>query len=339
MSQELANVEPKGLMASAVQPAQIMAVINHVHEILKGAMREGKPDSSGSWNGDGDYAIIPGTPKKSLLKPGAEKLLLSFGLSAVVRTPQIVDLGSGHREVIIETEVISMATGRVHAVGIGSCSTMESKYRYRNVSDYTVLDEPIPKDAKEQKQSYRRKGFGMKKIEGAWCWVKYGDERREENPDIADTYNTVLKMAKKRSLVDGAIQATASSGMFTQDLDEEEPEEGAEAPQPIPPPRPQAPQAPATAPAAPKDLIPTVRTDPQGMPLCPVCEGPMYDNRADRKKAEEEIAAKTRTKAAPPAWKCKAYKTTGCKGTLWQSTFNTMEEEPPVDDREPGQEG
>jgi hypothetical protein len=252
MSQELANMEPQGLMASAVKPAQIMAVINHVHEILKGAMKEGKPDASGNWNGEGDFAIIPGTPKKSLLKPGAEKLLLSFGLAAVARTPQIVDLGGGHREVIIETEIRSINTGRLHAVGIGSCSTMEAKYRYRNVSDYTILDEPIPKDAKEQKQSYRRKGYGMKKIEGVWHWVKFGDERKEENTDIADTYNTVLKMADKRSMVNGAIRATASSGMFTQDLEEEEPEDGAPQGSTMPErpqaPQPQAPSAKAPAP-------------------------------------------------------------------------------------------
>jgi hypothetical protein len=41
-----------------------------------------------------------------------------------------------------------------------------------------------------------------------------------ENPDIADQYNTVLKMAKKRSVVDATLTVTAASDVFEQDLDE-----------------------------------------------------------------------------------------------------------------------
>jgi hypothetical protein len=41
-----------------------------------------------------------------------------------------------------------------------------------------------------------------------------------ENPDIADTYNTVLKMAKKRAYIDGILSATAASDIFTQDIED-----------------------------------------------------------------------------------------------------------------------
>jgi hypothetical protein len=47
-----------------------------------------------------------------------------------------------------------------------------------------------------------------------------GDEGRSENPDIADLYNTVLKMAKKRAFVDATITATAASDFFTQDVED-----------------------------------------------------------------------------------------------------------------------
>jgi len=97
---------------------------------------------------------------------------------------------------------------------------MESKYRYRNASDYDITGDEIPADAKEKKDEYRRQGFGMKKIDGVWEWVKYKSDGKVENPDIADTYNTVLKMAKKRAYVDGILSATAASDIFTQDLED-----------------------------------------------------------------------------------------------------------------------
>ena len=43
---------------------------------------------------------------------------------------------------------------------------------------------------------------------------------RVPNPDIADVYNTVAKMAHKRALVMAAIQATAASDIFTQDVED-----------------------------------------------------------------------------------------------------------------------
>jgi hypothetical protein len=41
-----------------------------------------------------------------------------------------------------------------------------------------------------------------------------------ENPDILDTVNTVLKMAKKRAKIDAVIGVTRSSGLFTQDMED-----------------------------------------------------------------------------------------------------------------------
>lgn len=45
-------------------------------------------------------------------------------------------------------------------------------------------------------------------------------ERRYKNQDAAGSANTVLKMAKKRALVDATLSATRASGMFTQDLED-----------------------------------------------------------------------------------------------------------------------
>jgi hypothetical protein len=76
---------------------------------------------------------------------------------------------------------------------------------------------------------YQRKGG---------CGAKFADQDvaivsqaagRMENADLADTYNTVLKMAKKRTLVDATLTATAASDIFNQDLEDYTPPEVAAA--------------------------------------------------------------------------------------------------------------
>lgn len=166
------------------------------------------------------YGRIPGCgDKPTLLQPGAQKLTLMFGLADTYEV-QREDLPNGHREYTVTCQLVSKHTGLVQGSGMGLCTTMEKKYRYRNVSDYEVLDEPIPQDAKERKQEYRKQGFGMKKVDGQWCWVRYMDSTQQENPDIADTYNTVLKMAMKRALVSAVLNTLAVSDLFTQDIED-----------------------------------------------------------------------------------------------------------------------
>jgi hypothetical protein len=72
--------------------------------------------------------------------------------------------------------------GALLGQGVGSASTMEKKYRWR-------------KDDKGQKI---------------------------ENEDIADMYNTVLKIAKKRAHIDATLTVTGAADLFTQDLIEED---------------------------------------------------------------------------------------------------------------------
>ena len=61
------------------------------------------------------------------------------------------------------------------------------------------------------------------------CGAKFSDDDesitsqavgRAENPDLADTYNTILKMSKKRAHIDAVLTATAASDIFAQDLDD-----------------------------------------------------------------------------------------------------------------------
>lgn len=170
------------------------------------------------------YGVIPGCgDKPTLLKNGAELLCMAFKMAPDAKV-SIADLGNGHREYTVTTTLASNVTGLLIATGLGSCSTMESKYRYRNVADFELTGLPIPEDSKERKAEYRKQGFGMKKVNGVWEWVRFKDGAKQENPDIADTYNTVLKMASKRSLVDAVLKATGGSCEFTQDIEDMAPQ-------------------------------------------------------------------------------------------------------------------
>lgn len=169
------------------------------------------------------YGTVPGCGNKpTLLKPGAEKLALTFKLRPVMENERdivITELQNGHRDYNVYCHILN-SQGVELATGIGSCSTMESKYRYRNAVDYEITGEKIPTDAKERKAEYRKAGHGMKQVDGQWHWVKYTSTEKTENPDIADVYNTVLKMAKKRAFIDGILSATGASDIFTQDIED-----------------------------------------------------------------------------------------------------------------------
>lgn len=166
------------------------------------------------------YGIIPGTNGKlTLLKPGAEKLAATFRLDPQYEIKK-TDLDNGHREYEVVCQIFSSESGQRLGSGAGSCATLESKYRYRKESAFEVTDLPIPKDSKEKKSEYRKQGFGMQKVGNDWKWVKYKDSTRIENPDIADTYNTVLKMATKRAFIAAILTVLAVSDMFTQDMED-----------------------------------------------------------------------------------------------------------------------
>lgn len=190
-----------------------------VHDLMKSLMHEGE-----------HYGKIPGTDKPTLLKAGAEKLNFTFRLTpefAITRA----DLPAGHREYEIVCTLRHMASGAVVAQGVGSCSTMESKYRYRK--EYAESEAgpipagywDLPKEGKAREKllsdTYGAGRYRAKKVDGSWRVLKIeGDGGRIENPDIADVYNTVLKMAKKRALVDATITACAASDIFTQDVED-----------------------------------------------------------------------------------------------------------------------
>ena len=204
---------------------EVRANVNLIQEIMREVMTEGQ-----------HYGKIPGCgDKPTLLKPGAEKLSITFRLRPIIdndRDIQIEQLPNNHINVRVYCHILS-ATGLELATGIGSCSSMESKFRYRG-GEKVGTGQPIPKEywnlkkagkTREAQESIGGAGFGVGKIDGVWQICEIGEKM--ENPDISDVHNTVLKMGKKRAYVDGILSATAASDIFTQDiedLEEEKPE-------------------------------------------------------------------------------------------------------------------
>ena len=84
-----------------------------------------------------DYGGIPGTgQKKTLLKPGAEKLCTVYGFSPdveITKETEDWDKEPPLFDYTIKT-ILRDQEGRVRGVGLGSCNSWESKYKYRNAS-------------------------------------------------------------------------------------------------------------------------------------------------------------------------------------------------------------
>lgn len=181
---------------------------------------------------DEHYGIIPGTAKPTLLKPGAEKLNFMFQLVPEFQI-QKSDLPDGHREYVVKCRLHHRPTGTLVAEGDGSCSTLESKFRYRKgylEKDVGGLPDKFWDMPKDDQKNFLKMIFGPgeykpKKRANEWRVMKIeGFGEKTENKDIADTYNTVLKIAEKRAYVNATILACAVSDIFTQDVEDGIPE-------------------------------------------------------------------------------------------------------------------
>ena len=199
-------------------PLTVQQVLTHValiQQIMSAAMKEGE-----------HYGRIPGCgDKPTLLKPGAEKLCLLFRLAPAYDVEER-QLERGHREYRVTTTLTSITSQVLIGQGVGACTTLENKFRFR-AGAAEATDRPVPRvywetrqdDPAKAQELLGGKGYTVKKVDGqGWMIAKGGEKVETDNP--ADHYNTVLKMAKKRALVDAVLTTTAASDIFTQDLDE-----------------------------------------------------------------------------------------------------------------------
>jgi hypothetical protein len=154
-----------------------------------------------------DYGIIPGTQKPSLLKPGAEKLAKIHGLADTYDViKSIEDWDKPFFNYLVKCTLTHLVSGKVISEGIGSCNSLESKYRWR-----WVYEKDIPsgfsKDELIVQERTSKKG-GYYKV------------YRIPNDDIFSQVNTIQKMAKKRAMVDATLSACRLSAIFTQDIED-----------------------------------------------------------------------------------------------------------------------
>ena len=133
-----------------------------------------------------DYGRTPGTPQDGLWDPGASKLINAFNCY-----PEYKLLHKVEEDNLISTTfevyLISRDTGLIVGGGIGSCSTRETKYKYRWVAD--------------------PKNYGYTEEQVATLKTKVNGETtryRIANPEHGELVNTIDKMAAKRGDVDAA---------------------------------------------------------------------------------------------------------------------------------------
>ena len=174
-----------------------------------------------------DYGRIPGTQKPVLLKPGAEKLCDIYGY--VIRTEVVNRIeewqppGFFHYEV--RCDLVSKRTGAIVGSGVGSCNSMESRYRWRQAE--RTCPECHQATIIKGKEEYGGGWLCFKKKGGCGAKFTDGDAQIMEqsvgrvlNDDIYTLVNTILKMAKKRAVVDATLSVTRSSALFTQDAED-----------------------------------------------------------------------------------------------------------------------
>jgi hypothetical protein len=213
---ELERREQKDELALRYErtPEDLVAQVATIQRVLEAVMKE-----------DVHYGVIPGTEKPTLLKPGAEKLCLLFRLRPKFAR-ELREEADGHLTVTSVCSLYHIPTGDCLVEEMaGRCSTRESKYAYRKGQRVCPKCGAAAIRKNKDGKTWQCMGFG----DMGGCWEKFpindpditGQQTgRVANPDIADQYNTVLKMADKRALVAAVLIATGASDIFAQDLED-----------------------------------------------------------------------------------------------------------------------
>lgn len=170
--------------------ADVRAQVNLMQDVMQEVMLK-----------DTHYGVIPGTKQPSLYKAGAEKIMSTFRLAADPEVEQIGVDGEIHYRVKVR---ILSASGNFLGAGIGECSSSEEKYAWRAA----LCDEEFDLTPENRRRIKFAKYQG--KVE----------KKKQIRTNPADVSNTVLKMAKKRGLIDAVLTVTAASDLFTQDIED-----------------------------------------------------------------------------------------------------------------------
>ena len=190
------NMSEENMMMSLIESVEVNEIVGTLKKIT-----QVQAAVQASLKAGHDYDTIPGTSKPTLLKPGAEKLLMMFGLTSEYEiVEKIEDYDKG---IFAYTMKCILSKGGYKITeGVGSCNSKENKYRWRWAKEE---DLPIGLDKDSLKQKTNR-------------WGK--TEYQVENDEIYSQANTILKMAKKRAQIDATLAVASLSEVFTQDIED-----------------------------------------------------------------------------------------------------------------------
>jgi len=166
--------------ASAMPPfgvAEIRKRTHAVQEVMRGVMKEGT-----------HFGTIPGTPKPSLWKAGAEVLCMTFRLAPLLESQVTVDEP--------ESEWAYIGSRRDGTMVTGTC------VGFFEVEATCTIQGPM--------------GEVLSRC-SARCNNR---ENKYRSLSLFDIRNTVQKMAEKRAFVSAVLMATGASDIFTQDIED-----------------------------------------------------------------------------------------------------------------------
>ncbi len=203
MNDQVQEQNPGSALVAQASPDQMAANMQRMSAMIK-LKRQFLNDNLAEGI-DRDYAVIPGTNKLSLLKPGAEKLLDWHGYYAkFILINEKEDWEIGLFAYVYRCEIRQKGSNTLVADCEGDASSFESKYRF----EWKYSSE-LPKGIDKDTLVAKEFGRGDKKT------VKY--QVIVANP--ADKRNTVRKMSQKRALIGATVLATATSDLFAADVE------------------------------------------------------------------------------------------------------------------------
>jgi hypothetical protein len=191
------QVNPLSLIES-IEIAQVTETIKKVATLqatVKGILKKGF-----------DYNTIPGCgDKPTLLKPGAEKILMAFGLVSEYQLISETEDFNNNGFFAYTVKCILLKGHSKITEGLGHANSKEAKWAYKWVYEKDIPEGLTKNDL--PKKEYTSKNGG-----------KYYKYRVDE--DANSKANTILKMAKKRAQVDAVLTVASLSEIFTQDLED-----------------------------------------------------------------------------------------------------------------------
>lgn len=157
-----------------------------------------------------DYGKIPGCgDKPTLLKPGAEKILMALGITSSYELIEHTENFDGRGFFAYTVKCVLFLNGAKITEGLGHANSKEKKW----ASEF-VYEKDLPQGT--DKELLKKKSF---KGENG-TFYKY-----EVEADANSKANTILKMAKKRAQIDAVLTVASLSEIFTQDFDDLPPAE------------------------------------------------------------------------------------------------------------------